>query len=478
MSMFETTTTTRVVRQIAFLPLVGIIFFSVSGGAYSLEALVSASGPGLALLLSLLVPVIYGIPIAAITTELSTAIPAEGGTYEWVKRSLGGFMAFQAGILRWVNSWVDMAIYPVLFAGYFSAIFPLAGDGQVVLFSLGPFQVDLQWVAGVVLVIIPMALLNIRGAKSVGDSALLFSIFALLPLLIVSVLGIWRLVVEGTNPLVPFMPVGVEPASAIAVGLSVVMWCYCGFDRVGLIAGEIKDPGKTIPKAMIVSMIVIILAYSLPLIGALSVPGWEDWFAGSFSDVAMVLGGAWLGIFVTIGGMFCAIGLYSSLLMSSTRTPFVLSRDRWLTPALARQSRKTGSPVVSIIVCSIIYAFFTLGDFVDLVVLDVFLINLLLLLNLVALVVLRIKQPDLPRPTRLPWGWFGIALVGVPLAASVLYLMYLQWVDYGMTALRILAVTLGLSTAAYFPARWYQKRQAPAASAAEPVSVSAPDSRP
>ncbi|WP_301135801.1 APC family permease [Microbacterium aurantiacum] len=346
------------------------------------------------------------------------------------------------------------------------------------LFSLGPFQVDLQWVAGVALVIIPMALLNIRGAKSVGDSALLFSIFALLPLLIVSVLGIWRLVVEGTNPLVPFMPAGVEPASAIAVGLSVVMWCYCGFDRVGLIAGEIKDPGKTIPKAMIVSMIVIILAYSLPLIGALSVPGWEDWFAGSFSDVAMVLGGPWLGIFVTIGGMFCAIGLYSSLLMSSTRTPFVLSRDRWLTPALARQSRKTGSPVVSIIVCSIIYAFFTLGDFVDLVVLDVFLINLLLLLNLVALVVLRIKQPDLPRPTRLPWGWFGIALVGVPLAASVLYLMYLQWVDYGMTAFLILAVTLGLSTAAYFPARWYQKRQAQAASAAEPVSVSAPDSRP
>lgn len=94
MSMFETTTTTRVVRQIAFLPLIGIIFFSVSGGAYSLEALISSSGPGLALLLIAVVPIIYGIPIAAITTELATAIPAEGGTYVWVKRSMGGFMAF------------------------------------------------------------------------------------------------------------------------------------------------------------------------------------------------------------------------------------------------------------------------------------------------------------------------------------------------------------------------------------------------
>ncbi|MBW9110410.1 APC family permease [Microbacterium trichothecenolyticum] len=458
MSMFETTTTTKVVRQVAFLPLVGIIFFSVSGGAYSLEALVSASGPGLALLLLVLVPAIYGIPIAAITTELSTAIPAEGGTYEWMKRSVGGFWAFQAGILRWINSWVDMAIYPVLFASYFSTLVPVVGEGEVVFFSFGPFQLDLHWVAGVVLVIIPMALLNIRGAKSVGDSALLFSVFALLPLLIVAGLGIWRLIQDGTNPFVPFMADGESPGAAITIGLSVVMWCYCGFDRVGLIAGEIKNPGKTIPKAMVVSMIVIIATYALPLIGALAIPGWEEWYAGSFSDVAAVLGGPWLAMFVTIGALFCSIGLYSSLLMSSARTPFVLSRDRWLTPVLARQSRRTGSPVVSIIVCSVIYAFFTLGSFVDLVVLDVFLINILLLMNLVALIALRIKQPTLARPTKLPWGWWGIALVGVPLVASILFLMYLQWLDYGLFAFVILAATLGASVIAYFPARWYQRR--------------------
>ncbi|MGN6220812.1 MAG: APC family permease [Microbacterium sp.] len=474
MSMFETTTTTKVVRQVAFLPLVAIIFFSVSGGAYSLEALVSASGPGLALLLLLLVPVIYGIPIAAITTELATAIPAEGGTYEWMKRSLGGFWAFQAGLLRWINSWVDMAIYPVLFAGYFSTLVPILGEGEVVFFSFGPFQLDLRWLTGVVLVIIPMALLNIRGAKSVGDSALLFTVFALLPLLIVAGLGIWRLIMEGANPFVPFMPAAEAPGTAIAVGLSVVMWCYCGFDRVGLIAGEIKDPGKTIPKAMVVSMIVIIATYALPIIGALAVPGWDEWYAGSFSDVAAVLGGSWLAGFVTIGALFCSIGLYSSLLMSSARTPFVLSRDRWLTPALARQSRKTGSPVVSIIVCSAIYALFAMGDFVDLVVLDVFLINILLLMNLVALIALRIKQPDLPRPTKLPWGWWGIAVVGVPLVASVFFLMYLQWLDYGAIAFVILAATLGVSLIAYLPARWYQRRHQ--TSALEPVNALAASS--
>lgn len=458
MSMFETTTNTSVVRQVALLPLVAIIFFSVSGGAYSLEALVSASGPGLALLLLVLVPVVYGIPIAAITTELSTTIPAEGGTYEWMKRALGGFWAFQAGVLRWINSWVDMAIYPVLFAGYLSMLIPVIGEGEIVFASFGPFQLDLHWVAGVLLVIIPMAILNIRGAKSVGDSALLFTVFALLPLLIVAGLGIWRLIEDGTNPFNPFMVDGASPGAALSVGLSVVMWCYCGFDRVGLIAGEISNPSRTIPRAMVASMILIIATYALPLIGALSVPGWEDWYAGSFSDVAAILGGPWLGFFVTIGALFCSMGLYSSLLMSSARTPFVLARDRWIPPVLARQSRKTGSPVVSIIVCSIIYAFFALGDFVDLVVLDVFLINLLLLMNLVALIVLRIKRPDLPRPSRLPAGWWGIAFAGVPLVASIACLMYLQWVDYGAAALIVLAIALAVSGLAYLPARRYRRR--------------------
>jgi amino acid transporter len=471
MSLFDTTATVKLVRQVAFLPLVAIIFFSVSGGAYSLEALVSASGPGLALLLLALVPVIYGIPIAAITTELSTSIPAEGGTYEWAKRALGGFWAFQAGLLRWINSWVDMAIYPVLFAGYLSTFVPVVGSGEVSLFSLGSFQLDLHWVAGVVLVIIPMALLNARGAKSVGDSALLFTVFALLPLLIVAALGIWRLVAEGTNPFVPFIPEGVTPGTALSVGLSVVMWCYCGFDRVGLIAGEITSPARTIPRAMVASMILIIATYALPLIGALAVPWWQDWYAGSFADIASVLGGAWLAVFVTIGALFCSIGLYSSLLMSSTRTPFVLSRDGWLPPALARQSRRTGSPVISIVVCSAIYAFFSLGDFVDLVVLDVFLINLLLLLNLVALIVLRIKEPDLPRPAKVPGGWWGIALVGTPLVASVAFLICLQWLDYGPIALVIVAATVGLSAAAYVPARRYQLSHQRQPAAAVPTAA-------
>ena len=447
-------------RQIAFLPLVGIIFLSVSGGAYSLEELVSASGPGLAFLLLLLVPIFYGIPIAAITTELATAIPAEGGTYEWVKRSLGGFMAFQAGILRWVNSWLDMAIYPVLFTSYIAALFPdFFGGEDAVFFRFGPLTLDIGWVFGVVFVIIPMALLNIRGSRAVGQSAVFLTVLALIPLLIITVLGIANLISGNINPFSPFMPEDAQPGTAIAVGLAIVMWSYCGFDQVGLIAGEIQEPSKTIPKAMTVSMIVITLAYILPLLGAMATQGWEFWTAGSFVDIGLALGGTWLGLAVAIGGALAALGTYASLLLSMSRVPFVLARDSWLTTRLARESKKHSSPITSIIVSSVIYAFFTMASFVDLVVVNVFLLNVLLLLNVIALVILRVRQPELHRPVKIPFGWFGLVLFSAPLVALLVFLTVLQFSESGSISLVLIGGTLALSVLAYFPARAYQKRR-------------------
>ncbi|MBA6434331.1 MULTISPECIES: APC family permease [Streptomyces] len=445
-------------RQIAFLPLVGVIFFNVSGGAYSLEEMISSTGPGLGILLLLLVPLVYGIPIAAITTELATAIPADGGTYEWTKRTMGGFMAFQAGLVRWVNSWIDMAVYPVLFASYLATLFPSIAEGKYVLLEAGPFTLDANWALGVLLVVLPLAVLNIRGAKSVGDSALLFSVFAIAPLAIIAILGIWEVFTNGIDPLTPFTPAGTSGPDALAVGLSFTMWCYCGFDQVAQIAGEIEQPARVIPKAMSVSMIVIVASYTLPLLGALAVPGWETWIPGSFGDVALVLGGKWLQIFVTVGGMFCAIGLYSSLLMTSSRSPFVLSRDRWISPAFARQTKRTGSPFVAIIVSSMIYSLFSAGAFTTLIALDVFFINLLLLLNLAALVILRRRNPEMPRPAKIPGGTVGLAVLAVPFTASVVYLMYLQYLDYGTASYVYLGAALALFVLAYFPARAYQRR--------------------
>lgn len=446
-------------RQITFFPLIGIIFLSVSGGSYSLEELVSATAPGLAFLLLLAVPIFYGIPIAAITSELSATIPADGGTYEWMRRTLGSFMSFQAGLLRWVNSWIDMAIYPVLFSSYITAFFPdIFNSEQAVFFSFGPLSLDLRWVVGIVFVIIPMALLNIRGSRAVGDSAVVITIIALIPLTIVMVLGIMNLLTNNINPFVPFLNPETPPGTAIAVGLAIVMWSYCGLDQIGVISGEVENPSKTIPKAMAISLVVIALAYMLPLIGAMAVPGWQSWVAGSYVDIGLSLGGQWLGIAVAIGGAISALGTYGSLLLSNTRLPFVLARDAWITKRLARESKKHNAPITAIIVSSVIYALFTMGSFTDLVMLNVFTINLLLLLNLIALIVLRVREPELHRPMKIPFGWVGVAAVGLPLVGGIMFLMFLQFTESDAADISILLGALLLAVLSYFPARAYQHR--------------------
>jgi amino acid transporter len=84
-------------RRLALLPLVMVMFFSVSGGAYGLEGAIGVSGAGMALLLLLVVPLLWSAPCAYVVGELQAAMPAEGGYYAWVKQALGPFWGFQDG---------------------------------------------------------------------------------------------------------------------------------------------------------------------------------------------------------------------------------------------------------------------------------------------------------------------------------------------------------------------------------------------
>jgi amino acid transporter len=111
-----------------------------------------------------------------VTAGLATAIPVEGGYYQWVKRAWGNFAGYEEGMLNWVDSWVDMALYPVLFSSYLGFIWSKANPGadvfgQVAIPGVGLFQVDMYWVLGVVCVVFLITALNIFGAKVVGDTS-------------------------------------------------------------------------------------------------------------------------------------------------------------------------------------------------------------------------------------------------------------------------------------------------------------------
>ena len=431
-------------RQLRLIPLIGVMFFTVSGGAYGLEDMVSLSGPGLAILLLLLLPIFYSVPSALVVAELGAAIPVEGGYYQWVKAGMGRFWGYQEAFWSWLTTWVDMAIYPVLFADFLSVYWQPAGAGANTLFTLGPVEFDVHWLVCLA-VIWPLTYLNIRGARTVGDSSLIFMVILLIPFIILVAIGLPKLLADGINPLVPLHPPGVTVASAVGAGLWIGMWNYLGWDGLSTVAGEMERPRRNFPLALFISIPLITACYVLPVVAGLAsgVP-WDQWTAGSFSLVGLNLGGEWLKALITFGGFVSMIGLFSGLLLSVSRIPYVMARDGYLPDFMTRLHPRFGTPWISIVICSVIYSLFCLNAFVDLVIIDVAVYSFALILPFITFLILRAKLPNIVRPFRVPGGWpVAVAVVSFPIAI-ILFAIYKSYDDGGIEAIWKPAVALAL----------------------------------
>ncbi|MEZ0067019.1 amino acid transporter [Streptacidiphilus sp. MAP12-20] len=450
-------------RRVKLMPLVALIFFSVSGGAYGIEGLFSTSGPGMGLLLIVVTPLIYSIPHALVCAELGTAIPVDGGFYHWVRRGLGNFWGFQQGILRWVCSFVDMAVYPVLFTSYLQSMAAAVAPGKHVPFTLGHFQFDLNWFICLAVIVV-FTLVNLLGAAWVGDSSVIFAIICLTPMLLLTVVGLVHLISHGTNPVGQFTTSADQSTwNAFGAGLFLAMWNYSGWDSVSTVAGEMENPRKHLPKALGVSVVLIAVGYLLPSLASLAVggggdAGWKNWQSGSFSDVAKALAGPWLQITVTVGGMFASVAMFSALLASNARLPFVLAEDGYFPGWVAKKSARRQVPLVSIIGSSVIYALFCLSSFSNLIIVDVFLTNISLLLQVAALIALRIREPELERPYRIPGGWFSLAAITLSLLGVCAWAAWNQYVANGTQAVTYCLYVVGGSTLLYLPLAWRRRR--------------------
>ena len=442
-------------RRLTLLPLVMIMFFSVSGGAYGLEDLVGYSGPGMALLLILLTPIIWSLPTALMVAELSTAMPVQGGYYAWVKKALGPFWGFQEGWWSWVTSFVDMAIYPVLFADYLSTL--LAQQFNI-------HALENEWIHWIVTLIViwVFTMINIRGSKGVGDSSNWFGIFILAPFAVMSVIGLVRLAQNPVRVWEPFIPPDSTFLGAFGLGLFVVMWNYLGWDGVSTVSEEIDNPRRNYPRALAWTIPLVTLAYLLPVLAGLAVAsGWSGWTAGYFPEVAAQIGGQWLGAWLAIGGLVSAVGLFNALLLSISRLPFVMAEDGYLPKAIKKVHPKYETPWVAIIVCATIYSFFTLSAFASLVVVDVIVYSAALLLEFAALIALRIKYPKMKRPYRVPGGWFGIFLITI-LPVGVLALAVVSTIqEEGIGALYLSIAAIATGPILYPILKKYVKKDQP-----------------
>jgi len=381
--------------RLTLWPLVAATFFMVSGGTYGTEDIVHGAGYGRAILILLLTPILWSLPTAFMIGELSSALPFEGGYYAWVRRAMGNFWGFQEAWLSLVASIFDMAIYPTLFVAYLTRLFPWFSQGhRGVMVGLA--------------VVIVCALLNIAGVRVVSTTSLWLFFALSAPFALIAVLAPFK---YGTL----FHAVTTPTTSTVDMigGLLIAMWNYMGWDNASTIATEVERPQRTYPRAMLAAVVIVALSYIVP-VAAVWMTGLAPttWETGSWAEIAGLLGGPLLRIALVLGGMMSAFGMFNALVMSYSRLPLAMAQDGMLPRVFARLNRRR-APWVAITACAMGWALCLGLGFERLVTIDILLYGSSLALEFVALVMLRIREPELPRAFRVPGGMFGAVAVGI-----------------------------------------------------------------
>jgi amino acid transporter len=396
-----------VVRKAGLLPFVFVMYAYTTGGPFGLEDMVTTSGPGLTLLYHLMIPFFWCIPVSLVAAELTTAIPVEGGFYRWVRAAFGDFWGFLAGWWNWSPSFVLGGAYAVLTTDYLSFYFPAIAGWKHYLVS--------------VLIVAAIAWINVRGIQMVGVISTVLEIFVLLA---VAALCVMAAVKWQHNPFTPFVPPRAPPFQVFGVGLALGIWLYSGYEQMSSVAEEVENPQRNYPLALALVVPLSVATYFLPTMFSLAALGdWQKWHTGYFSDAARLIGGPWLGFWMTVAALLTNLALLNATVLTSTRMPSAMAEDGYLPAALMKRHPRYGTPWVAILISSLIYASLAFHTLTQLLTVYVWLRIAVTILTVLAAWQLRRTQPDIARPFRIPWRRTGLAYAVIaPLMMSVVAL--------------------------------------------------------
>jgi amino acid transporter len=434
----------RTLGKLSTLPLVALIFYEVSGGPFGLEDSVKSGGPLLALLGFLIFPFIWCIPEALVTAELATTFPENGGYVVWTAAAFGPFWGFQEGWWKWMSGVTDNALYPVLFLDYLKRGIPALAKGPARFSALLVTTVGLTY-------------LNYRGLTIVGITAVALTAFTLLPFLVFSLLSIPK----------------IQPQRWTVMDLqdinwrgylNTLFWNLNYWDSVSTLAGEVDKPAKTLPKALLWAVVLVIFSYIVPLLagtGAVELNR-NDWEDGYLADIAFTLGGINLKWWIEIAATLSNMGLFEAE-MSSDSFQLLGMGEVGMLPQVFEYRSKYGTPSLGIL-CSaagvILLSWMTFQEIIEFLN---FLYCFGMLLEFAAFIWLRIQKPNLSRPFRIPLSTMGVIIMLLP--ATMLLLSIILVASIKTLVLSVCISVLGFLI---YPGlevarerRWFNFRAAP-----------------
>jgi amino acid transporter len=395
-------------RKAGLFYFVWVMFSYCTGGPFGLEDMVTTSGPGMTLIYLLVIPFFWSIPVSLVAAELTTAMPVEGGFYRWARAGFGDFWGFLAGWWNWCASFLLGAAYAVQFSDYLGFYFPQLTGWKHYVVSLAVIAL-ITWI-------------NVRGIQAVGKFATGLELFILLPVAVLIVVGLtkWR-----HNPFVPVVPPHQPMFGVFGVGLALGLWLYSGYEQCSTVAEEVEKPQRTYPLALAIVVPMSVAVYFLPTLVSLAALGnWQDWHTRYFSDAARLVGGPWLGAWMTVAAMVTNVSLLNATALTSTRMPFAMADDGYLPRGLTAIHPRYGTPWISIVASSVVYALLSVLTLTQLISVYSWLRIATTILTVLAAWQLRRKRPEMKRPFLIPGRRMGlIYAVAAPVVMSVVAML-------------------------------------------------------
>ena len=372
----------------ALSTVVGMV---IGGGVFfKPQAVYTLTGgaPGLGIL-AWIIAGIMTITAGLTAAEVSAAIPKTGGMMVYIEEIYGKKLGFLTG-------WMQTVLFFPATAAAIAVMF-----GQQAALLLNNSSLVMPMSIGVILLI---GILNTFGSKTSGAIQTVSTVCKLIPLGLIIVFGFIK--GSGDNPIMnPLVAEGIRPMGIIGQLLVAILFAYDGWINVGALAGEMKNPGKDLPKAIIGGLsivmainVVINLAYLWVL------PASElAQYASPASIVAEKIFGPVGGKLINVGILVSVFGCLNGYLLTGPRIPYTLANQKLL-PATLGKLNKNGVPANATLFMVVLSAIYALsGQFNLLSDLSMFAIWAFYTLTFIGVIKLRKTQPDLERPYKVPF---------------------------------------------------------------------------
>jgi basic amino acid/polyamine antiporter, APA family len=399
-----------------------------TGIFFILSVSVPQAGP--AVVISFIVAGVAAGLAAICYAELASAVPVSGSAYSYSYATLGEFAAMGVAACLLLEYGVSTAAVAVGWSQYLNKFCDnIFGFDLPEGISVAPLGSERGVINLPAIVLVAMcALLLIRG---VSESAKVNAVMVMIKLGVLLMFVAVAFTAFRADGFAGFAPFGL---SGISLAAGTIFFSYIGLDAVSTAGDEAKDPQHTMPRAIIAALLIVTSVYLLVAVAALGSQPWQD-FKDQEADLAVILDhitGNIAGSTILAAG--AVISIFSVTLVTmygQTRILFAMGRDGLLPTTFAKVNPRTMTPVSNTVIVALVVAILAglvsleqLADMVSIGTLTGFIVVS------VGVIVLRVREPDLPRGFKVP-GYPITPILSIAACAYILYsLHWYTWIGF------------------------------------------------